>query len=297
MRPEVAVLPATPGVYRFVDERGRTLYVGRAVDLRRRVASYWGRLRDRPRLRRMVRRITRVDALVCASAHEAAWLERNVLERRLPPWNRTAGGQEVPMSIGLDPRTAELRVVYEPAGTAFGPYLGGTQVRLAISGLERALGLRYAAPRLSAGHRELAAARGVGTVDPAAAVDRVAAVLSCDPTEVAALVENLRAKRDAAAASLGFELAGRIQAEIEAVQWICAEQKVTAAGGGDFEAYGFADGGLLELTFRAGRLDDWRVRSASAQTAAGRVAATPLKWQAFAQRNAELAAALRATTR
>ena len=42
MRQVVNTLPAAPGVYRFVDERGRALYVGRAVDLRRRVASYWG---------------------------------------------------------------------------------------------------------------------------------------------------------------------------------------------------------------------------------------------------------------
>src|SRR6185312_12891617 len=38
--PEVARLPHEPGVYRFRDERGRALYVGRATDLRRRVRSY-----------------------------------------------------------------------------------------------------------------------------------------------------------------------------------------------------------------------------------------------------------------
>jgi excinuclease UvrABC nuclease subunit len=35
-------LPAAPGVYRFRDGAGRVLYLGRAVSLRRRVASYWG---------------------------------------------------------------------------------------------------------------------------------------------------------------------------------------------------------------------------------------------------------------
>ena len=111
VRAAAAVLPGEPGVYRFRDDRGRTLYVGRAVDLRRRVLSYWGDLRDRPHLRRMVPRIARVEAVVCDSGHEAAWLERNLLEHRKPYWNRTRGGQEVPVYLRLDARG--LAIVHE----------------------------------------------------------------------------------------------------------------------------------------------------------------------------------------
>ena len=49
-RTVAARLPGGPGVYRFRDARGRVLYVGRAVNLRRRVISYWGDLGDRPYL-------------------------------------------------------------------------------------------------------------------------------------------------------------------------------------------------------------------------------------------------------
>ena len=45
--PDAARLPPAPGVYRFRDQAGRVLYVGRAVSLRRRVLSYWGDLGDR----------------------------------------------------------------------------------------------------------------------------------------------------------------------------------------------------------------------------------------------------------
>jgi excinuclease ABC subunit C len=83
-RATVARLPLGPGVYRFRDAAGRVLYVGRAVCLRRRVASYWGDLGDRRHLAPMVARIAQVEAVPCASAHEAAWLERNLLERRTP---------------------------------------------------------------------------------------------------------------------------------------------------------------------------------------------------------------------
>src|SRR4029450_8670222 len=90
----VAALPAAPGGYRFRDERDRGLYVGGGGAVRRRVSSYGGDLRDRRHLRRMMPRVARIEALVCDSAHEAAWAERNLLERSLPPWNRIVGGLE-----------------------------------------------------------------------------------------------------------------------------------------------------------------------------------------------------------
>src|SRR5690242_16606928 len=89
MLPQVRRLPAEPGVYRFVDARGGVLYIGRATDLRARAASYFSDLRDRPHLTRMTARAAGVQAIVCDSVHEAAWLERNLLERRMPRWNRT----------------------------------------------------------------------------------------------------------------------------------------------------------------------------------------------------------------
>jgi excinuclease ABC subunit C len=74
--PQVRRLPNAPGVYRFRDGRGRVLYVGRATELRSRVASYWADPRDRPHLARMVDGIARVEAVICDSVHEAAWLAR-----------------------------------------------------------------------------------------------------------------------------------------------------------------------------------------------------------------------------
>jgi excinuclease ABC subunit C len=291
----VGRLPGGPGVYRFADDRGRTLYVGRAVDLRRRVGSYWGDLGDRWHLRRMVARIARIDALACDSGHEAAWLERNVLERSLPPWNRIAGGAEVPLSIVVDHDPPDLRAVHDasPGPSVFGPYLGGNQVRLAVSGLLRAFPLHYTAARLSGSARDLARVRGFADADGRTLADGVIAVLRREPAAVAALVEFLTARRDAAASALAYELAARIQAEIEAVGWIGEEQKVHRAGGADATAYGYADGVLLRLEVTAGRLDGWRVRPASARTASSLLDATPPQWKAFARRNAELAATLR----
>src|SRR5690242_21846399 len=122
-RAVLRALPAAPGVYRFRDARGRVLYVGRATALRDRVGSYWTDLGDRRHLLRMVPLIARIEAVACDSVHEAAWLERNLLERAKPRWNRIRGGTEVPVCIRLE-RVAgvpRLTVVHWPVAEGGGP--------------------------------------------------------------------------------------------------------------------------------------------------------------------------------
>ena len=160
--PAVARLPRSPGVYRFRDAADRVLYVGRASALRSRVASYWLELRGRGHLGPMVARVALVEAVCCDSAHEAAWLERNLLEVSLPPFNRTPGGQETAVYIRLDagPMHPGLSVAHQagPAGQVryFGPYLGGLRVRRTVAALHRILPLPYAGAWLGGAERDLA---------------------------------------------------------------------------------------------------------------------------------------------
>ncbi len=309
-------LPPGPGVYRFRDAAGRVLYLGRAVSLRRRVTSYWGDLGDRGHLAEMVARIARVEAVPCDSAHEAAWLERNLLSRRKPPWNRSPdGGQEAEVWIRLTesaPRPA-MTVTRRPrAGdpaTYFGPYLGGRVARAAVSGLARVLSLGpmadWAGDRAGGTQREVACAYGAASAEPAdpasagpaSLVRAVTAVLDRDPAAVAALRAELVRRRDAAAAILAFEFAGRVQAELEALDWITAEQKVTVARPCDFDVYGWAGGVLIRFEVRGGRLSGWSQRACGARAARRHLTpsheeCTPA-WTAFAARAAELAARLR----
>jgi excinuclease ABC subunit C len=294
--PQVRLLPAEPGVYRFRDVRGRCLYIGRAVELRRRVASYWGDLRDRPHLRRMVPRIARVEAVWCDSEHEAAFLERNLLEQSRPPWNRYEGTESI-VYIGIDRRLGlrhEPTVPQRPgraAGIVFGPYLGGDKVRLAICGLERALALAYAADGLGGFDRDMARVRGVASGSRPALLAEVAAVLGRDLPAVERVRAALLARRDAAVTAQAFELAARIQSEVAALDWVAAEQKVTAAGE-DADIDGWCDGLLVSFAFRAGRVRSWTVRPCGEAAAQERVEATPAAWRPFASRNAALAARL-----
>ena len=292
----VSRLPGAPGVYRFRDEGGRALYIGRAVDLRRRVRSYWGDLRDRRHLRRMVPRIATVEAVVCDSEHEAAWLERNLLEHRKPYWNRARGGQEVPVHVRLDERrgSASLSVVHRVDGPArhFGPYLGGSKVRLAVAGLHRVLSLAYAGDGLTGSDADMARARGVSADGRAELVRTAIALLERDPGAVTTVRAELVRRRDEAAAAWAFEQAARIQAELEAVDWVVAPQRATSPSPHDVDVNGYADGVLVSFEIRAGRLRAWSQRVCTPSAAAPLVARTGPEWTDFAQRAAGLAARL-----
>jgi excinuclease ABC subunit C len=302
VRAVVGRLPLGPGVYRFRDARGRALYLGRAVSLRRRVASYWSDLGDRPHLSAMVRAIARIEAVECASEHEAAWLERSLLEHRLLPWNRTAGGQEVEVYLRLDSaaRSSGLTVVHDAAGRGaaaryFGPYLGGLRVRLAAAALLRAYPLDYAGD--SAGTaRELGRRRGADPADRLALAAAIGAVLVRDPAAIAAARAELIARRAAAAADEAYEVAARIQIELTALDWVTAPQRVVVLepAGADAVACGWADGVLVRFAIRGGRVRGWSQGRASAVAAAPLLAQTPPPWRDFAEQSARLAARLSA---
>lgn len=305
VRAAVRMLPAAPGVYRFRDSRRRVLYVGRASHLRRRVASYWGGHDGREHLAAMVPRIAFIEAVECASEHEAAWLERNLLEDWLPQWNRTAGGQEVAVCIRVDAsaRSPGIKVLHlpvaEPArgeGRAavrnFGPYLGGARVRLAAAGLHRVLPLGYAADGQTGLLRELASRRGVNGTDREALAGALCAVLAREPAAVAVLHTQLAALRDAAAAGEAYELAGRIQAELAALDWITCPQRASTLEPVEARVAGWADGVLVRFEIRGGRLTGWRQFARTRAQADAWLTATPSGWRDFADRNAALAAQL-----
>lgn len=81
-------LPRCPGVYLFRGPGGEVLYVGTAVDLRRRVRQYFTGADPRPRMKEMASLATAVDHVECAHDLEAGVRELRLLAAHAPPYNR-----------------------------------------------------------------------------------------------------------------------------------------------------------------------------------------------------------------
>ena len=231
---DLAKLPSTPGVYLFIDARGHLLYVGRASNLRSRVRSYWNTGLDRPGLRGMVRRIRRVLAGPCISEHEAALLERTLLERLDPPFNRTTGFETV-VGVRLSSTPPGIAAVVELApriDRVFGPYLGWAPTYAAASALMRLFPVHFCRPpgELDSIERDLARIRGVGEHDLDDLSQRAANVLDRDRSAVIDAVDRVRREREHASEMCLYERASELQRQIDGILWITQRQDVMRLG-------------------------------------------------------------------
>lgn len=303
VRRTLSLLPHEPGVYILRDGTGRIIYVGRSRDLAARVRSYWVDLKDRPHLVRMVARVEWIEPVVCASEHEAAFLESDLLERHPTRYNRTLGMEScVWLRLDASPRTPDLTVMHEVAADDgaewFGPYLGWEPARQAALGLLRLYPIRHAGQAISRSDRELARSLGVNPAGMPALTQSIRRVLRREPDAVRRAVEALQELRDRAADRLIFEHAAAVQEQIRGLRWITQVQKLASLDpvDGDFAAVGVASSAAVRvvLSLRRGRL--WqrhlqRLPNGEPATAA----AFDDDWVHLAQRNADLMARLAAT--
>ncbi|WP_328392177.1 DEDD exonuclease domain-containing protein [Nocardia sp. NBC_00416] len=143
-------LPAAPGVYLFRGPSDEVLYIGTAVNLRRRVRSYFTGSETRGRIREMVRLATRVDHVVCAHGLEAGVRELRLLAAHAPPYNRRSKFPKRAWWIAL---TAEafprLSLVRDPGGPAVGPFRARAAAADIAATVSEYCGLRTCSARLS----------------------------------------------------------------------------------------------------------------------------------------------------
>ncbi len=256
-------VPGACGVYIFKDNRGRVLYVGKALNLKKRLHSY-GKTPQRhdAKTALMLLRLSRVDFLLTATEREALILERNLIKEHRPRFNVQLRDDKNFLCLRLDLREAfpGLRFVrrFHPDGACyFGPYASAAMARETLKVMKRAFGVRTCKERrLQPRSRpclehQLGQCLGpcAGLVNNEAYSQAVAEAALFLKGRGGNLVKSLKLQMDRAAADLNFERAAVLRDRIAAIKGTLERQDMARPTFKDQDVLGMAqeDGRALIL--------------------------------------------------
>lgn len=135
-------IPASPGCYKYFDQSGEILYIGKAADLSKRVLSYWRKSANHTGAKKaMLTKISRIEWIKVGSEIEALLLESNLIKKYQPPYNIVLRDDKRHIYIKITsdqwPRVIATRAVGKD-GRYFGPFVSATAVHETIKIIRRA---------------------------------------------------------------------------------------------------------------------------------------------------------------
>lgn len=144
---KIAKLPESPGCYMMKDAEGTIIYVGKAVNLKNRVRSYFRDTAHTPKVAAMVSHIADFDILLCGTNLEALCLECNLIKLHRPYYNILLKDDKHYPYLRIDlketyPRLTFARRMEKDGAKYFGPYIGMTAVRQVIHAVRSVFQLR-----------------------------------------------------------------------------------------------------------------------------------------------------------
>lgn len=247
-------LPRKPGVYLFRNNDGRVMYVGKATEIRTRVASYFSGSDGREMVPRLIEESDEVDFIVTKSPAEALSLERNLIREHKPKFNSRLKDDKSYPFISLT-KEEFPRILYSrhpPEGSrSWGPFTDAGTAKRIIQLLRAQFGIRDKDCRGKDGclamHINLC--RGP-CYDPEGYPNIVRAVTGVLDGNATVLIKSLQKEMDRASDNLNYEKAAYVRDMISSVQRSLSQQIIHSRFYQDCDAIGFSslgDSGIVVI--------------------------------------------------
>jgi excinuclease ABC subunit C len=265
-------LPQKPGCYLMKDETGKVIYVGKAINLRSRVRSYFQTGADHtPKTEKLVRHITDIEWILVGSELEALILEMNLIKRYRPHYNiRLKDDKRFPYIlvhwVEPFPKVTITRAMERDGNRYFGPYTSVWAVHQTLDLLRRIF------PYLTCNREitgtdsraclwydlKLCTAPCIGAVgqeEYRRMIDDLCRFLA---GEIEAVVADVEKKMTQASAEMHYELAARMRDRLQAIHTVVERQKIISSTRTDSDVIALArqDGDACVQVFviRSGKL-------------------------------------------
>ncbi len=236
-------LPTRPGCYLMKDQFGKVIYVGKAINLRSRVRSYFhNSAQDSPKTEKLVRKIADIDWIVVDSELEALILEMNLIKKHRPHYNvRLKDDKRYPYIkvhwADPFPKVTVTRRMLQDGSRYFGPYTSVWAVHQTLDVLRRIFPY-LTCDRTITGEDEraclyydikLCVAPCIGAADQATYRQMIEDLCQFLLGRTEPIVSRLHMEMEQAAEKLNFERAAAFRDQINAIENVVERQKVISS--------------------------------------------------------------------
>ncbi len=256
IKEELKKLPEQPGVYLMHAENDEIIYVGKAINLKRRVSSYFRKVNNRgPKIEKMITLIHYFEYIVTDSELEALVLENNLIKEHHPKYNTMLKDDKsypfMKVTVQEDfPRVLFARQMKRDGAKYFGPYTSATAVKDTIELVKKLYGIRTcnkALPKeIGVGRPCLyyqmkqCAAPCQGYISKKEYGERIQNLLAFLNGDYRKVIKDLESKMKEKAAEYEFEEAAEYRDLIDSVKHVTGSQRVVKNGGIDRDVIAMA---------------------------------------------------------
>lgn len=243
LQAELDSLPTKPGCYIMKNEAGEVIYVGKAINLRNRVRSYFhSSSNGDPKTHQLVRRIADIEWIVVGSELEALILEMTLIKKHRPRYNvRLKDDKRYPYIkvhwADPFPKVTVTRQMVDDGSRYFGPYTSVWAVHQTLDVLRRIFPY-LTCDRVITGQDEraclyydikLCTAPCIGAIDQAGYRQMIADLCQFLEGRNEPIVSRLQREMNKAAEDLEFERAASIRDQLQAIERVVEKQKVISS--------------------------------------------------------------------